>query len=75
MTELFPSMDKMNKDVLDFLLRHGGEELVYHLPAVNDDYASFGPYQFTSFAVYNAEGQKKGASILNDFLPSGIRIP
>ncbi len=69
MTELFPSTDgKLNKEILDFLLRHWWEDFIYSLPAIHDDYASFWPYQFTSFAVYDTGKEKRWASITNDFL-------
>jgi len=76
MTELFPSCEgELNKNILNFLLQNGWEDFIYYLPAVNDDYASFWPYQFTSLAVYDANWEKRWASIINQFLPQEIGIP
>ena len=61
MTEIMPSRDgELNKEVLDFLLKNWWERFVMNLPAVNDDYASFGFYQLTSKAVFDTWDEKKG---------------
>ncbi len=75
MTEIMPSADgDLNIQVLDFLVRNYGPEFVYAIPAVNDRYASFGFYQFTSKAVYDSDGRIEGASMVSRSLSKG-RIP
>jgi len=66
LTELM-ALDEGGKNikVLDFLLRNAGEEYVGLIPALGDDLLSFGPYQFTSYAIYDANGETRGASIVN----------
>jgi hypothetical protein len=69
MTELFPSNDgELNVEVMDFLLRNAGKEYIESIPAMYDRKTSFGPYQFTEYALYsNAETkEKRGASIINE---------
>ena len=76
MTELFPSPTwEYNQNILEFMLKNGWKNLIYYLPAVNDDYASFGPYQFTSKAIYDAWGELLWASIMNQYLPKEFKIP
>jgi len=76
MTEFFPSADgKLNKELLSFLLKNWGEKFLFYLPAVHDDYTSFGPYQFTYLALADYNGQKNGASKLNTYLPAEHKIP
>lgn len=66
MTELMPSKDgALNKSLLDFLLRNAGKEYIESIPALFDDRASFGPYQFTSYAIYSTTTETRGASIIN----------
>ncbi|HOG15601.1 MAG TPA: hypothetical protein PK674_03355 [Candidatus Absconditabacterales bacterium] len=77
MTEIMPSRDgELNKEVLDFLLKNGGERFVMNLPAVNDDYASFGFYQLTSKAVFDTGDEKKGGvSKMNLYMPKEHKVP
>lgn len=76
LTEIMPSKEgELNKDVLDFLLKNAGKEYVEMIPAMHDAMTSFGPYQFTSGAVYDVLGTKEGASIINQALPEEKRIP
>jgi hypothetical protein len=76
LTELMPTKDgAMNAEVLDCLLRNAGREFVEYIPAVYDDKTSFGPYQFTEYAVYDTGSSQRGASIANLALPSQSRIP
>lgn len=77
MTELMPSIEdgKFNKEIMSFLLENAGENYILSIPALHDDYLSFGLYQFTSFAVKADVESKEGASIVNDFLPEEHRIP
>ena len=75
MAELLPSANgDLNRDYLDFLLRHGGRRYVESLPALHDDITSFGPLQFTHYAVYDAD-ERRGASKVNAALPTRLRIP
>ncbi len=76
LTELMPSErdGNLNVAVLTFLLTYAGREYVELLPAVNDGYASFGPYQFTSLALYNDGREVRGASKANRAL-SKKRVP
>lgn len=76
LTELMPSKDgQLNRDVLAFLLRTAGKEYIEAIPALYDPKTSFGPYQFTEYALYNAAGVKRGASVVNEALPVAHRIP
>lgn len=72
MTEIMPSDDgKLNVQVLDFLVRNYGPEFVYAIPAIHDKYASFGFYQFTSFAVYDDGKRIEGASMVSRSMRTG----
>lgn len=76
LTELMPGNDgKKNIAVLDFLLRNAGREYVELIPALGDSFASMGPYQFTSYAVFVGQGERRGASIITLALPEDKRIP
>lgn len=76
MTELMPSRDgERNKQVYDILLQGGGREFIESTPALGDGYSSFGPYQFTSFAVFDKGDEHRGASTINRAMPFGHRIP
>ena len=77
LTELMPSQTDGQKNmiVLDFLLRNAGREYVELIPALGDDLTSFGIFQFTSYALYNVNGEKRGASIINQALSPDKRIP
>ncbi|MEI6280691.1 MAG: hypothetical protein WCP17_01685 [bacterium] len=74
-TELLPAPDgRLNKNVFNFLLKNAGSRYIYSLPAVHDVKASFGPYQFTSFALKDDGDEVVGASIINHALPESKRI-
>lgn len=76
MTELMPSFDgKFNRDFMSFLLRNGGRRYIESIPAIYDPKTSFGPYQFTEFALYDVDGKRRGASVLNQALPASHKIP
>lgn len=76
MTELMPSdHGALNVDLYDLLLREAGAHFVIRIPALYDEYLSFGPFQFTQFALFSTEDEKRGASLINDFLPKEKRIP
>lgn len=73
LTELMPSDDgELNKDVFAFLLKNAGSRYVYSIPAIYDDMTSFGPYQFTSYALYETDKEKRGASVVADCVKSEV---
>jgi hypothetical protein len=66
MTELMPSADgKFNVEVMNFLLTNAGTEYIEGIPALGDCKTSFGPYQFTEYALFETPKEKRGASIIN----------
>ncbi len=71
-----PLLKKMPLDVYELLLAHAGREFLVDLPAINDPYVSTGMFQFTSYALYEDEKEKRGASKLNSLIhdPSN-RLP
>lgn len=76
MTELMPSSDgKLNVLMLDFLLRNAGKEYVEGIPALYDDKVSFGPYQFTEYAVFCTSSENRGASVINQSVRKDLKIP
>jgi len=77
MTELLPAQENgtFNYEYLDFLLQHGGRRFVEDIPAIYDSYASFGLFQFTSLAIYDVNGVRRGASQVNQALPVNYQIP
>jgi len=76
LTELMPSEKaQTNISVLDFLLRNAGREYVELIPAMYDKFTSFGPYQWTQYAVFDANGETRGASRVNRAIPKELRIP
>ncbi len=76
LTELMPTdRGALNKEVMDFLLKNAGSKFIESIPALGDAKTSFGPYQFTEFALYNTKMEKRGASIVNQALPQNKRIP
>lgn len=77
MTELLPGSGARGHAYLDFMLRHGGRRYVESIPAQYDTLTSFGPFQFTSHAVYDVgnTGKMGGASRVNRALPQSLRIP
>ncbi len=76
LTEIMPSSEgDLNENVLDFLLKNAGREYVEMIPAMHDVMTSFGPYQFTSYAIYDILDTKEGASIINQALPESNKIP
>lgn len=76
-TELMPSLTdgEENVDEYSLLLKYAGAEFLNGAPALGDPYLSAGPFQFTSFAVYDANGEQKGASIINKLVPKELKIP
>lgn len=69
MTELLPGDNgEYNAKFFDLILRNYGVEYLHWIPALYDEYTSFGPYQFTQFALFDAQGRKEGASRINQFV-------
>jgi hypothetical protein len=69
MTELLPGADgEYNAKFFDLILSNYGVEYLHWVPALYDEYTSFGPYQFTKFALYDAGGVREGASRINQFV-------
>jgi hypothetical protein len=77
LTELMPSEidGAFNRDVYDLLLRTAGRRYIESVPAVYDHMISIGPYQFTSYALYDNGRDRRGASVPNQYLPETLRIP
>lgn len=75
LTELMPSIGKVNIEVLQFLLQNAGRRYIESIPALFDAKTSFGPYQFTEYALYDTGAERRGASIINRALPAAERIP
>lgn len=72
-TELFGDLPgTFSLHYLDFLFQNAGKEYVYHIPAVYDDMASFGPYQLTS-AVVRHDRKKWSANVIQEALPENYR--
>lgn len=76
LTEIMPTNDgSVNKRVFEVLLQNAGKEYIESIPALGDKLTSFGPYQFTQYAVYDTGKEKRGASIVNQALPREMKIP
>lgn len=77
LTELMPTANgSLNRDFLDFLLRTAGRNFIESIPAIHDSKTSFGPFQFTDNALYDlGPNQKRGASVVNEALPSHEQVP
>lgn len=77
MTELMPGTNgKLNVKLYDKLTQTAGWTYVSAIPAMHDKKLSFGPYQFTSFAIYDDGKKADGASIVSRFaerkIPSSV---
>ncbi len=69
-TELFGDLPwEFSINYLNYLFTHGGEEYVYHIPAVYDNMASFGPYQLTSSVVRHDDDAMWSANVMQQALP------
>jgi hypothetical protein len=78
MTEFFPIWSpwwQTEYRFLDYMLKNYGKEFVFNVPAIHDDYASFGSYQFTSLALYDTNEETRGASIMNQYVSKDSQIP
>ncbi|MBW2983401.1 hypothetical protein KY327_03805 [Candidatus Woesearchaeota archaeon] len=70
-TELFPAINpELNTIIYDKLLQEAGKEFLLTIPAMGDDYMSFGPYQLSSKAV-----NPEGTGTYNDHLPEELQAP
>lgn len=76
-TELMPSLVDGEQNVEEYrlLMQYAGAEFLNGAPALGDPFLSTGPFQFTQFAIFDAEGERRGASIINQLAPKGTRIP
>jgi hypothetical protein len=75
LTELMPSNEGvLNRELLAFLLKYAGREYIESIPAIHDPKTSFGPYQFTEYALFDDGIERRGASIPNQALKQG-KIP
>ncbi len=70
LTELFGDLPwEFSIYYLDYLFSNGWKEYVYHIPAVYDNMASFGPYQLTSSVVRHDNHKKWSANVMQEALP------
>ncbi len=81
MTELLPKWNgEVNAEIYDFLLRTAGKEFMANIPSMGDPATSFGPLQFTAFALAdytNTHGvhERHGASVAGQLLPKDMQLP
>ncbi len=77
LTEIMPSKNGiLNREALATLLTHAGQEYIELLPAIYDQYVSFGPFQPTQFALYEGVDEFRGASVTNTFISDkSVKIP
>jgi hypothetical protein len=61
----------LNRSILDFMLQNAGREFLEAIPSLGDKLVSFGPYQFTHYAINHGGGVNK----MNHFLPKSLRVP
>ena len=74
-TELMPSKNPdINVAAMELLLKHAGKEFIENIPAIYDKLLSFGPYQFTHYALGVTEQGAMGASNINQYLPKDRQI-
>lgn len=72
MTELLPSSEgRLNVPYTEVILKNAGASFLYHVPALGDELASLGFYQFTMYALRKDEEVIEGASIINSFVKDG----
>lgn len=70
-TELMPTEGSdapIGIEIYEFLLRNAGSAFVDRIPALGDNFISFGPYQFTSHALKEAGDVAEGASYMHRHL-------
>ena len=71
LTEIMPTSGRdsiVGVQLFDFLLRNAGSEYIDRIPAGHDSFLSFGPYQFTRYAIGDVANQHNGASVMNKIL-------
>ncbi len=76
MTELCENKKdwETNKQLFDFLLRNAGANYLSNVPAVYDGKTSYWFYQFTEYALYDRNWEKRWASVVNKVLPKEKKI-
>ena len=76
MTELCENKKdwETNKQLFDLLLRNAGTNYLSKVPAVYDCKTSYWLYQFTEYALYDRNWEKRWASQVNKVLPSDKKI-
>lgn len=77
MTELCENKEnwEFNKELFDLLLRNAGTNYLSYVPAIYDWKTSYWLYQFTEYALYDRNWEKRWASLVNQFLPEWKKIP
>ena len=77
MTELCENKEnwEFNKQLFDVLLQNSGVNYLSKVPAVYDWKTSYWLYQFTEYALYDHNWEKRWASLVNKYLPDGKKIP
>ena len=81
MTELMPSENgRANVEAFEFLLKNAGKGFIERIPALGDRKMSFGPYQFTDYALMNIGGKYgktviRGASLIDSTIHPPILPP
>ena len=76
MTELCENKEdwEFNKELFDILLRNCWTNYLEKVPAVYDWKTSYWLYQFTEYALYEREWEKRWASKVNTILPKDEKI-
>jgi hypothetical protein len=77
-TEIMPtsgSDSEVGVELYDFLLQNAGSEFFECIPALHDKYLSFGPYQFTRFAIGDENHIHNGASVMNHDIWKDTQLP
>ncbi len=78
MTEIMPFGGKESENnilLYNFLLRTAGPKFINSIPALFDPQISFGPFQFTKFAVEEGITDPRNKYSVNKFLPESLRVP
>ena len=63
-----------NKQLFDLLLKNAGVNFLSKIPAIYDWKTSYWLYQFTEYALYDCNWQKRWASVVNKLLSSDKKI-
>ncbi len=76
MTELCENKKnwELNKELFDILLRNSGANYLSNIPAIYDWKTSYWFYQFTEYALYDRNWEKRWASVVNKVLPKDKKI-